>query len=331
MAKQSGQKLKLLHLNKFFLENTDENHTCTINEIIEYLAQQGISAERKSLYDDFENLRAFGTEVMSIKTAGGTGYYVADRLFEVSELKLLVDAVQVAKFITDKKSKQLIEKLESLCSRHEALTLSRQVIMSSRIKSMNESIYYNVDKIHSAITQNKAILFNYFEYNSQKERVLRHGGADYRVSPFTLIWDDENYYLIAFDEQKRMIKHYRVDKMLNIRLCDDRRCGREEFEKTDVSMYSKKVFGMFGGTDTKVCLEFDEGLCGVIIDRFGKDVMMRKSENEGRIYVYCDVVISPHFFGWISSFGNRAKIATPQSVADEFCLYTRQILEQYGE
>ena len=329
MAKQSGQKLKLLYLNKFFLENTDENHTATINEIIDYLACAGISAERKSLYDDFENLRAFGTEVMSIKQGGTTGYYVADRTFEVSELKLLVDAVQVAKFITDKKSKQLIGKLETLCSRHEAQALSRQVVMPTRIKSMNESIYYNVDKIHSAITNNLSINFKYFDYNVNKERVLRHDGALYRVSPYSLNWDDENYYLIAFDEASGMIRHYRVDKMLEIHITDSARKGRKEFDETDVSMYSKKVFSMFGGKDTRICLEFDEKMCSVVIDRFGKDVMMRKSENEGKIYVYCDVVVSPHFFGWLFSFGDMVKIATPQSVADEFVKYTEDVLEKY--
>ncbi len=329
MAKQSGQKLKLLYLNKFFLENTDENHTATINEIIDFLASVGVSAERKSLYDDFENLRAFGTDVMSIKQGGSTGYYVADRTFEVSELKLLVDAVQVAKFITDKKSNQLIGKLETLCSRHEAQALSRQVVMPSRIKSMNESIYYNVDKIHSAITDNLAITFKYFDYDVNKERVLRHEGNEYRVSPYSLNWDDENYYLIAFDENSGMIRHYRVDKMLEIHITDSARKGRKEYEETDVSMYSKKVFSMFGGKDTHICLEFDEKMCSVVIDRFGKDVMMRKSENEGKIYVYCNVVVSPHFFGWLFSFGNMVKIATPQSVADEFVKYTGDVLKNY--
>lgn len=330
MAKQQGQKLKLLQLNKFFLENTDENHTYTISEIIDYLASIGISAERKSLYDDFENLRAFGTEVMSVKTGNGTGYYVADRTFEVSELKLLVDAVGVAKFITDKKSKQLIAKLESLCSRHEASELSRQVLMPSRIKSMNESIYYNVDKIHNAITNNKSITFKYFDYNVEKERTLRHNGKEYSVSPYALNWDDENYYLIGFDEESGSIKHYRVDKMLNISITKNLRRGKKEFEEIDVSMYSKKVFSMFGGKDTQVCLEFDEKLCSVVIDRFGKDVMMRKSENEGKIYVYCNVVVSPHFFGWLFSFEDMVRIATPESVVCQFKEYTKKVLEKYN-
>ena len=329
MAKQAGQKLKLLYLNKFFLENTDENHTATINEIIDYLDSVGISAERKSLYTDFELLRSFGTEVQSIKAGGTTGYYVADRTFEVSELKLLVDAVQVAKFITDKKSKKLIAKLETLCSRYEAQTLSRQVIMPSKIKSMNESIYYNVDKIHTAITNNNSISFKYFDYNAEKERVLRHDGKKYNVSPFALNWDDENYYLIGYDEESEMIKHYRVDKMLEIEISDKARRGRKEFEKTDISMYSEKVFSMFGGKDTKVCLEFDERLCGVVIDRFGKDVMMRKSENAGKVYVYCDVVVSPHFFGWLFSLEDMVRIATPKEVAEEFRVYAQKVLGNY--
>lgn len=329
MSKQSNQKLKLLQLNKFFLENTDENHTSSINEIIDYLQALGISAERKSLYDDFEQLRTFGTEVMTVKTKNGTGYYVADRLFEVSELKLLVDAVQVAKFITDKKSHALIRKLESLCSRHEAAELSRQVTILGRIKSMNESIYYNVDKIHTAIAKDKAITFKYFEYNADKERVLRHGGELYNVSPYALNWDDENYYLIAYDHKDKIIKHYRVDKMLGISLCDGIRLGKKAFEERDVSMYSGKVFNMFGGKTTKVCLEFDKSLCGVVIDRFGKDVFMRNSENEGKIYVYCDVVVSSSFFGWLFSFGDKVKIATPSQIATEFKQYCQKVLETY--
>ncbi len=329
MAKQPRQKLKLLHLNKFFLENTDENHAVTINDIIEYLSSLGISAERKSLYDDMEALRLFGTDIISVREDGTTKYFAGSRTFEVSELKLLVDAVQVAKFITDKKSGQLIDKIETLCSRYEAAAMSRQVILPSRIKSMNESIYRNVDKLHTAITENKAITFKYFDYSVEKERVLRHGGSVYRVSPFAMNWDDENYYLVAFDEESDKIKHYRVDKMLDIVIADKCRKGHKEFEKTDISMYSKKVFGMFGGETVPVCMEFDESLCSVVIDRFGKDVKMRKSENEGKIYVYCDVVVSPNFFGWLFSFGKNAKIATPKEVADKFGEYVREVSKIY--
>ncbi len=330
MAKKSGQKLKLLHLNRYFLENTDENHTSSMNDIIAYLENLGISAERKSLYDDFEQLRTFGTEVMTQKTKDGTGYYVADRLFQVSELKLLVDAVQVAKFITDKKSRELMRKLESLCSIHEAAELSRQVTITGRIKSMNESIYYNVDKIHTAIAGNKPIEFKYFDYNENKERVLRHGGEMYKVSPYVLNWDDENYYLIAYDQKDKIIKHYRVDKMLEISLCDGIRLGRKEFEETDVSTYSGKVFNMFGGKTCKVCLEFDKSLCGVVIDRFGKDVFMRQSDNEGKVYVYCDVVVSPNFFGWLFSFGDKVKIETPADIKLQFKEYCCKVIENYS-
>ena len=331
MARQAGQKLKLLQLNKFFLENTDENHTVSMNEVIDYLESVGVSAERKSLYDDFEQLRAFGTDIISEKTKDGTGYYVANRLFEVSDLMLLVDAVQVAKFITDKKSHALIHKLETLCSRHEAAELSRQVTLPDRIKSMNESIYYNVDKLHSAIADNKAITFKYFEYNENKERVLRHNGEAYNVSPFALNWDDENYYLIAFDHKDEIIKHYRVDKMLEIRITDCVRRGKEEFGNADVSMYSRKVFSMFGGKSTRICLEFDKSLCGVVIDRFGKDVFMRQSENPDCVYVYCDVVVSSHFFGWLFSFGDKVQIATPAEIREEFRVYCDGVMKKYSK
>lgn len=330
MAKSSMQKLKLLYLRQFLLENSDENHPVTVNDMIEYLSSLGIKAERKSIYDDIEQLTYFGDDVISVKQNRSVGYYVAGRQFEVSELKLLVDAVQGSKFITQKKSASLIKKLEGLCSRFEAQSLSRQVLITDRIKSMNESIYYNVDKIHNAITLDKSISFKYFDYNLEKERVLKHDGKLYNVSPFALNWDDENYYLIGFDNDICKIRHYRVDKMLDIEVTQAKRLGRDEFEKTDVQKYSKKVFSMFGGEEQSVCIEFSNDLCGAVIDRFGKDTLFRKSENEGKFYVYTNVVVSSHFYGWVFSFGEKAKIVTPQNIANDFIDYTQKVISQYN-
>ena len=212
MAKSANQKLKLLYLQKYLLEHSDENHPVTVADMIAYLAGHDISAERKSIYDDLEALRQFGLDI--IKTSGrSTGYFVGERDFELPELKLLVDSVQSSKFITHKKTLSLIKKIESLASVHDAQLLQRQVYVRGRVKSMNESVYYNVDEISAAINADRSIKFKYFEYSVAKERRFRKNGAIYQVSPFALIWDDENYYLLGWDANAEMFKHYRVDKM----------------------------------------------------------------------------------------------------------------------
>ncbi len=329
MAKSYGQKMKLMYISKFLCENTDQDHTVTVNDIISHLESLGINAERKAIYDDLESLRTFGFDIETSKTKARTGYYIASRDFELSELKLLVDAVQGSRFITQKKSDILMRKLETLCSRYEAAELSRQTLMANRIKSMNESIYYNVDKLHSAIGQDKIITFNYFDYDINKQRVLRHDGRQYKVSPFALNWDDENYYLVAYDLDSKDIRHYRVDKMLSINITGATRIGKEEFKQVDVQRYSQRVFSMFAGKTQNVCLEFDESLCGAVIDRFGTDVMMRKSENDSKVCVHCKVDVSPHFFGWLFSFGDKVKILTPSELEKEFCDYLEDVAKIY--
>ena len=326
MPKSPMQKSKLLYIKQYLETHSDEDHAVPIEELISFLDSKGIRAERKSLYDDFEQLKLFGVDILSVRKNRTVGYYLASRTFEVSELKLLVDAVQGSRFITQKKSAELIRKLGTLCSNYENAALSRQVLLSNRIKSMNESIYYNVDKIHTAINTDKAITFTYFEYNRKKERVLRHNGKKYNVSPFALNWDDENYYLIGFDNELEQIRHYRVDKMLEIDIMSTVRKGKDVFSSIDVEKYAGKVFSMFGGKQERVCMEFDNSLCSAVIDRFGKDVLMHDSKNEGKFYVHSDIVVSDHFFGWLFSFGNKAKVVTPQNVVTQFLSYTKNAI-----
>lgn len=317
MAKKSNQKLKILYLMKILLERTDNTHGITLSEILQSLEEYGISAERKSIYDDIETLRLYGLDI-EVTRDSKVKYYVASRLFEFPELKLLVDAVQSSKFITAKKSGELIKKLESFSSTYEAMQLQRQVYVSNRIKTMNESIYYNVDYIHTAITENRKITFKYYEWTPSKEKKLRHAGAPYSVSPWALTWDDEYYYMIAFDSAAGIIKHYRVDKMLDIRISEDAREGDEVFSDFDMALYSKQVFGMYGGVLTSVILECDNSLAGVIIDRFGTDVTMIPLSDEEKFRVTVKVMISPNFISWVVSFGNKIKILSPQSVIDTF-------------
>lgn len=314
MAKSANQKLRLLYLMRFLLEMTDEAHPVTVAEMISYLAGNGISAERKTIYDDLESLRLFGLDILQVK-AKSTGYYIGAREFELPELKLLVDSVQSSKFITQKKTLALIKKIESLASRYDAQLLQRQVYVRNRVKSMNESVYYNVDELSAAISQNKVIRFKYFEYTISKERRFRKDGGFYEVSPFALMWDDENYYLLAWDDAAGILKHYRVDKMTDICVLDTPRAGVDAFERVDMSAYSQKVFGMFGGDATRVRIKFPNRLVSAVIDRFGKDIILAPA-GEDHFTVNLDVVISPQFYGWLFGFGSDVEVLSPPEVRD---------------
>lgn len=329
MARFGNQKLKLLYIMQLLLERTDEEHAVTTKEIMEYLAAQGITSERKSIYMDLEQLAVFGMDIIRVKGRRG-GYYLASRQFELAELKLLVDAVQASKFITTKKSRELIEKLETLCSKAQARQLHRQVVVTNRNKAVNENIYYNVDMIYKAIAENVKIQFQYFEWSVNKEMKLRRSGEFYVVSPWLLTWDDENYYLVAYDDRSGEIRHYRVDKMLKIGLLKEERSGGEQFEDFDVAGYSKKTFGMFAGEEETVTLCCDSNLTGVMIDRFGKEVAMRMVD-ETHIKARVDVAVSRQFFGWLTGLGAAAKIESPDWVADAYRDYLLEILGHYKE
>jgi len=321
-------KLKLLYLAKLFMEETDDEHGLTLQQIVDRLAALEISAERKTLYQDFEELRQFGLDIISEKDGHSTLYHIGAREFELPELKLLVDSVQSAKFITDRKSRELIRKLESLVSRHQAQQLHRQVLIAGRVKTMNESIYYNIDKLHGAINADAQISFQYCQWNVQKETVLRRNGAWYQVSPWALLWDDENYYLVAYDAGDDKIKHYRVDKMLRIRLREEKRLGKERFKAFDTARYAKTLFGMFGGEETAVTLEGDASMVGVIIDRFGKDIPLVPLEGD-RFEAKVNVAISSQFFGWIMGLGGGVRITGPEPVLHKLQDEVRRLSAQY--
>lgn len=333
MPKSENQKLKLLYLAKMLIEKTDEGHLLTVPEMIAELSKLDISAERKSIYDDLEALRRFGLDVECRKTKT-TGYFIASRNFELPELKLLADAVASAKFITEKKSTELIRKIESLASTHDAKQLQRQVYVLGRVKTMNERIYYNVDVIHRAIAENKQISFQYFEYAvNPKERAkwkkqYRHGGERYTASPYALSWDDENYYMIAFYERYGNLSHFRVDKMENIEMLDAARHPLPKNKEFDPAGYAKKVFNMFGGEEEKITLRFDNSLIGVVLDRFGKDVAIRPDGEDGLI-IHVDALVSPTLLGWIFGFGNLVKILEPASLIERLRKQAAENLAQY--
>ena len=327
MSKGTNQKLKLLYLTKIFREQTDEEHMLTIAEIIEKLSAYDVSADRKTLYTDFEELRHFGLDIISQQIGRQHYYYLGAREFELPELKLLVDSVQSAKFITAQKSQKLIKKLEGLVSKYEATQLQRQVYITGRVKTMNESIYYNVDKLHAALSADAQIQFQYYQWNVKKEMELRRGGKLYQVSPWGLMWDDEYYYLVAYDAETDKIKHYRVDKMLRIQITDQKRAGKERYQSFNLPDYTKRIFGMFSGEETKVTLEADNSMAGVLIDRFGKDIMLIPQEG-GRFRATVDVAISDQFLGWIVALGT-VKIVGPEAVVEKMQAKVSNLIADY--
>lgn len=328
MAKSENQKQKILVLLDLFKSKTDEEHGVTTADIIDYLAEHGIKAERKTVYADLNTLKEYGYEISKEKKDGNYYYTLLDRDFQLPELKLLVDAVQASKFISAKKSGELIKKIENLASVYQAKQLQRQVFVSNRIKTNYENVYYNVDELNLAINENRKIKFDYYEWNLSKEMVLRKNGHKNDISPWSLAWDDENYYLVAFDGNSGIIKHYRVDKMRKIEILDKARDGREEFEEFDAAKYAKKVFGMFTGDEQRVKIQFANKLIGVVIDRFGQDIMIIP-KGVDQFVVNVNVKVSNMFLGWIIGLGDGAKILEPESVVDEVKQITERLKEQY--
>ena len=316
MAKSPNQKTKLLCLYRMLLRQTDEEHPLTVLQIIEELARQDIKAERKSIYDDLEALRLFGMDIQSRK-GKTSGWFVGDREFELPEVKLLMDAVQSSRFITQKKSDALIRKLEGLASVHQAGQLQRQVYVSGRIKVMNESIYYNVDKLHAAIAGQKAITFKYFDYDIQRKKVFRQDGKRYMVSPYGLIWNSENYYLVAFDHTHRELRHYRVDKMTEIVVTNLDREGREQYPNFQLAEYGQKHFGMYSGQEMKVTLRGRRDKAGLVWDRFGQDVIL-VPDGEDWFTVTLPVVVSPQFFGWLLGLNGSITLAGPKEAVSAY-------------
>ena len=326
MSKSPNQMVKLLYLIKMLEENTDEHHVLTTQEIIDKLAANDIHAERKSIYDDIRTLQDFGYDILKADTRSGGGYWLGSREFELPELKLLVDAVQSSRFITSKKSRELIHKLEHMVSRHDAGKLQRQVYVAGRIKTENESIYYSIDAIHRAIQENRQIRFPYLEWTLQKELKPRKGRDAYQVSPWALIWREENYYLVAFDSASSMMKHYRVDKIGAVEVLEEKREGTQAASNLNLAAYANRTFGMYGGTEEVVTMRFPDRLIGVVLDRFGKDVDIIPAE-EGYFRCRTRIAVSGQFFGWLAGIGREAAIVAPQSVREQYREWLEEILK----
>ena len=326
-------KLKILYLADYFRTETDEAHPVTTEQIIAALARRGIRAERKTVYADIDALVRYGMDIQKKRTKT-TAYYLATREFELPELKLLVDSVQSSRFITEKKSAELVKKLEAFCSRHDAVSMRREVIASGRVKSMNETIYYNVDRIHAAIAENRSITFRYFRlypaYGGRlnREKVYGHEDHRYTVSPFAMLVDSEYYYLIAYDHDSGEIRNYRVDRMEDIHKTRAERQGTEAYAAIDKETYRRGTFRMYSGEVKNVTMEFDNALFHTVSDRFGKDVSITRVD-EDHFRIHETVSVSPQFYGWVFGLGNRARITAPEDVVNGMRDMLVDVFKQY--
>ena len=335
MPRNSNQKLKLIYLQKILLENTDDNHFISMDNIIKLLNQYGVNAERKSVYADIEALYDVGIEVELIK-GKNYGYHVlsSSRAFELVELKLLVDSIQSSKFLTVSKSNELINKLEHLASIHEATELKRQVLVANRVKNENESIYYNVDDLHKALSSDKQISFDYYQWIinpsdiSNKVSKKNKKDARYVVSPWCLTYSDENYYLIAFEKSSNKIKHFRVDKIERIEILDSAREGKGNFTDFNIGKYSNKVFSMYGGEEVSVKLQFSNDVVGVVLDKFGKETFIQ-IDGQDHFIIKVDVMLSPTFYAWIFTLGEKATIVSPQNAVKQYKKHIKKATKNY--
>ena len=326
MAKTSGQKTKIIYILNYLERVTDENHSVTTTQIQSMLEDKGITCDRKTLYSDIACLQDMGYDINQEPTRNGGGWKLVSRKFEIAELKLLVDAVQSSRFITTKKSRELIKKLGSLVSEYDSSKLNRQVFVAARIKSENESIFYIIDGIHKAMQENLQISFTYLSWNISKELVPK--GKEKRiVSPWALIWNDENYYLVAYDAEADKFKHFRVDKMSKVSILTEKRLGSKEFSKMDLGTYADSTFGMMGGKQENIVLDFPEDLVGVVIDRFGKDISLTRIE-DSMLRLRTKVVVSGQFFGWVFAMGGLVKITGPEDILEMFRKECRKQLGQ---
>lgn len=322
MPRSSNQKIKLSVLRSVLMERTSPGHPMTMKEIIEALTANGIRAERKSIYNDIETLRMLGTDIQTVRNKT-VGYYVASREFEIGELKLLVDAVSSSRFIPESRSKLLIKKLTSLTDERHRSALNRSVFVSGRANKMDEDVLRNVDRIYEAIDSDVSISFSYFSWTPKKEKELRRNGRKYFISPWALIWDDGNYYLLGYDTEIASLRHYRIDKMIGVELTEEKRQGKEEYKSFDIKSYSGAIFGMFGGEKQKVRMRCANRLSNTMLDRFGKDTVIL---NDGDHFIITvSIVPSPVFLGWVLSFGGEVEILSPQEVADQL----NELLEKF--
>lgn len=325
MPRKENQKLKILYIREYLERFSDPDHPVSAAQLAAYLEQQGIVCERKSIYRDLEALEDFGLEIGKVNGPGG-GYYLMERPFSLPELQLLANAVQSSRFLTQRKSSELIQKLCTLCNRREESLMRRSILVSGRVKSMNESIYNIVNSIQDAIFQNSQITFHYFDWGIDGKRHRREKA--YVASPYALCWAEENYYLLALSP-RHGVTHYRVDRMQAIRQTGEPRVPCPELTGSALNAYTRRVFQMYAGSATAVKLRFHNTLAGVVVDRFGPDAMMIP---DGPEHFTCtqEVAVSPMFLSWVIGFGSKAEILWPKEVAEQCLALCREAAAQYA-
>ena len=325
MPKSDNQKLKIFYILDYLQKNSHQEHPVRAAELLTMLEQQhNITCDRKTVYSDIAALQDYGVDIVSIPGKNG-GYYIASRNFEIPELKLLIDAVQSSRFLTEKKSRELIEKLCNQCSIHDARLMRRDVLVSGRVKSMNETIYYNVDAIQDAIADNRQITFRYFDFGLDGKRVYRD--KDYQASPYGLCQDNENCYLLAHSP-RHGVTSYRVDRMTDITQLSDARTPCPELTGKALVEHANRLFQMYSGEQTTVKLRFHRSLTNVVIDRFGRDTMLIPDGEEHFVFTV-NVAVSPMFLSWVIGFGTKAKVLHPQSVVEACKAMCLEALNQY--
>lgn len=328
MPKSDNQKEKILHLLAYLRENTDEDHPVTAAALVAMLQREhGIACDRKTVISDIQTMQACGIDVVSLRGPKG-GYFLASREFELPELKLLLGAVQSSRYLTQKKSRELTKKLLGQCSRHQAKSLlGRDMLVSGRVKSMNETIYYSIDAIQQAIAENRQIRFRYFDWAMDCSR--RYRDRDYTASPYGLCQNDENCYLLAHSP-RHGVTSYRVDRMADIQLLENPRTPCPELTGRALAEYAGTLFQMYTGEPVEVKLQFHRSLANVVIDRFGREVLLIPRGEEHFVFT-AKVAVSPMFLSWVLGFGDKAKVLYPQSVVDGCRQLCRQVLSQYEE
>ena len=329
MGKENFSKIKLLRIWEILKQDSDENNPLTTNQILEKLSESGIVCDRRTLYQDISTLNSYGYEVICKKGQHSNGYFVIDRSFDVPELRILIDAVQAASFISPKKTAELTDKIAALGGSYRADILKKNIVEFNTTKHNNEHIYYSVNAIEDAILAEKKISFQYFDLNESHERVFRKNGEKYIVNPVAMVFSNDNYYLICYHDNHDGITTYRIDRMLNVSVSDQEINKAAQPKGLNIAKHRKQSFSMFGGKPETVKFEADKDLLDVIYDKFGEDTQIRPLGND-KISFTADVEISPMFFGWCCSFGERLKVISPNNMIVEMKNYLAKLLLKYG-
>ena len=328
MREQSdSKKLIPIYLQNIFLEKTDKTHFIRMPEILAELEKKGVTADRRTIYTNISLLEAVDFHIEGVQEKGNYKYHLPERTFDSNELKILIDSVSASKFLTEKKSRELIKKLKTLGSTFDNESFNRRVLLDKRVKSMNDRIFKNLDSIYSAISTNSQITFQYMRWNPQRKFDILRSGKEFTASPYAVSMSDDNYYLIAYDTRTKGLRHYRIDKMQSIKLTYEAREGKEHFEAFDMVEYSKKAFGMFAGKEELISIEAPNHLAGVLIERFGDSVRIRPSLERKNFFVArMTVYTSIQFYGWLLGLGKEVKILSPDSVREEYIKYLNEAI-----